>query len=429
MVSETDKIKKHKIRTFKRKYKSASKNALFRLFSDLNLKTDEIQYMEKLDEEELSKLVFQNIDLFLEKQKSSTTLNKPLKIQILESTMNGKMKCKILNRLANDCSAKFTVYVEKLVRIPFETYVQPPLSFSAQKKELNEFLIESKNVLDSVVYGQSLLKESILDYICRWVTKGSQKTTPMIIGLCGPPGVGKTTIAKDGLTKILKLPAHVVNMGGQTDSSYVVGHNYCYEGSQSGIIVDILCNSGIMNPIIFFDEIDKLSDTSKGKEISDVLLNVIDETQNGSFIDRYIGSEFKIDLSRITFVFAFNDKTKVDPILLDRMKLFYIEKYNKMDQKEICKKYILPGLMDTKSNFMIPDHILNYIISKMENGNDGGGVRVIKRTLKTIIDKIYARKKRGSFRQKLLTDISFYESCLSNGEDKQSNRNTFSMYT
>lgn len=429
MVSETDKIQKHKIRTFKRKYKTASKQAFLHLFAGFNFKDDEIHYMENLNEEQLSDIVFQNIDLFLEKRKNNI-VNKPIRIQILESSMTGQMKHKILNRMANDTSPKSLVYVEKLVRIPFRKYTQPPLPYSATRKELNEFLSESKKVLDTVIYGQSVLKESILDYICGWVTKGEQ-TSPMIIGLCGPPGVGKTTIAKDGLSKILKLPAHAVNMGGQTDSSYLIGHNYCYEGSQSGIIVDILCNSKVMNPIIFFDEIDKLSATSKGKEISDVLLNVIDETQNRSFIDRYVGSDFKIDLSKITFVFAFNDKGKVDPILLDRMKIFYIEKYNNTDQHEICKHYILPGLIDKKSNFEIPDSMLKYIISKIEcgRGGGGGGVRTIKRTLKTIIEKINAMKKRGSFKRTLLTDVSFYESCLINGGEKQDTRNVFSMYS
>ena len=106
-------------------------------------------------------------------------------------------------------------------------------------------------------------------------------------------------------------PYNFVSLGGKTDSSTLVGHSYTYEGSQPGLIVNILKKAQCMNPVIFFDELDKVSDTSKGEEIINILMHLTDSTQNNHFNDKYFqGIDF--DLSKCIFIFSFNDETKIE---------------------------------------------------------------------------------------------------------------------
>ena len=167
------------------------------------------------------------------------------------------------------------------------------------------------------------------------------------------------------------------------------GHSYTYEGSHWGRIIDILIESKCMNPVIYFDELDKVSETYKGEEIIHMLTHLTDPSQNSLFQDNYYPG-INIDLSKVLFIFSFNDESKVNRILKDRMYVINTKGFNTKDKIKISRKYILPELYDTylfkQEEILINDDILEYIIEKYTNKEEG--VRNFKRCIESIISKI-----------------------------------------
>ncbi len=201
-------------------------------------------------------------------------------------------------------------------------------------------------------------------------------------------GVGKTTIIKNGISKILNRAFSFIALGGASDGSYLDGHSYTYEGSTYGKIVDILIQTNSLNPIIFFDELDKVSTSERGNEIIGILTHITDNTQNENFQDKYF-SEVSIDLSKCLFVFSFNNEELVNPILKDRMYVIDVKGYDKKEKVIIAKKYILPEILKEynfiEKEIIFKDDIIEYIIEKTKSEE---GVRNLKRNIECIISKI-----------------------------------------
>jgi ATP-dependent Lon protease len=202
-------------------------------------------------------------------------------------------------------------------------------------------------------------------------------------------GTGNTTLIKDGISKILNRPFAFIPLGGATDSSYLEGHSYTYEGSMWGKIVDILINCKSMNPVFYFDELDKVSDTPKGEEIIGILTHLTDTTQNSQFHDKYF-SNIDFDLSQALFIFSYNHEEKVNPILKDRMYRIETKGYSNPDKLIIANEYLLPKIRENvnfqKEDIIIPDETLNYINTNLTDGEKG--VRNLKRCLETIFTKL-----------------------------------------
>ena len=137
--------------------------------------------------------------------------------------------------------------------------------------------------MNRVIYGQDETKDVIIQIISKMITNPQKSGN--VFAVYGPPGVGKTTIIKEGMSQALGLPFAFISLGGATDSSYLDGHGYTYEGSIPGKIVDLLKKSKCMNPIFYFDELDKVSDTRKGEEIANLLIHLTDPSQNNMFQD------------------------------------------------------------------------------------------------------------------------------------------------
>jgi ATP-dependent Lon protease len=198
-----------------------------------------------------------------------------------------------------------------------------------------------------------------------------------------------TSLVKEGISKILNREFAFIPLGGATDSSYLEGHSYTYEGSTWGKIVDILIRSKSMNPVIYFDELDKISETPKGEEIIGILTHLTDTSQNSQFHDKYF-AEIDFDLSKCLFIFSYNDPLKVNPILMDRMYKIKTSSYSGKEKIVIANQYLIPKIRYEvnfkEGDIIIPDATLNYII---ENYTDKEcGVRNLKRCIEIIYKKL-----------------------------------------
>ena len=255
---------------------------------------------------------------------------------------------------------------------------------------INIELDNVKKTLNKSVHGHDHAKRQIERIIGQWIN-GEQ--TGYCFGFEGPPGVGKTSLAKNGLAQCLKdengepRPFSFIALGGSSNGSTLCGHNYTYVGSTWGRIVDILMDNKCMNPIIFIDELDKVSNTEHGKEIIGILTHLIDPTQNEQYQDKYF-SGVDLNLSKVLFIFSYNNPQLIDKILLDRIHRIKFKSLSLEDKVIITKKHILPELYNKVglSNVLIlTDDIIEYII---ENYTQEAGVRKLKEILFEIISEI-----------------------------------------
>jgi len=221
-----------------------------------------------------------------------------------------------------------------------------------------------------------------------------------------------TSLVKEGISKILNRPFAFIALGGATDSSFLEGHGYTYEGSTWGKIVQILIDSKCMNPVIYFDELDKISDTPKGEEIAGILTHLTDTSQNTQFHDKYF-AEIDFDLSKCLFIFSYNDESKVNPILKDRMYRIQTNGYNQKQKTVIANNYLLPKIRDQvkfmSEDIIIPVQTLHYMIENYCNKEDG--VRNLKRCLEIIYTKLnlyrLMRPDTNLFQQEMSLKVQF----------------------
>jgi ATP-dependent Lon protease len=225
-----------------------------------------------------------------------------------------------------------------------------------------------ENVLDDSIYSHKHAKNQIMKIIAQWMN-GEQ--TGYCFGFEGCPGIGKTSLAKKGLANCLKddngvsRPFAFIALGGSSNGSSLEGHGYTYMNSTWGKIVDILIETKCMNPIIYVDELDKVSKTENGKEIIGIFTHLIDQTQNDKFQDKYF-SGIDIDLSKALFIFSYNDPEQIDKILLDRIHRIKFDNLTLTDKIVITRKFILPEInkkMGFENIVQITDDVIEYIIN------------------------------------------------------------------
>jgi len=255
---------------------------------------------------------------------------------------------------------------------------------------VNDYMKNISKTLDSAVHGHDKAKRQIERIIGQWIN-GEQ--SGYCFGFEGPPGVGKTSLAKIGISECLKddngvsRPFSFIAIGGSSNGSTLEGHNYTYVGSTWGKIVDILMEKKCMNPIIFIDELDKVSRTEHGKEIIGILTHLIDPTQNDEFQDKYFNG-IDLDLSKVLFIFSYNDVNAIDRILLDRIHRIKFEHLSLDDKLTITKQYILPEIyskMGIENIIQITDDVIESIIDEYTSEP---GVRKLKEILFEIIGEI-----------------------------------------
>jgi len=375
----------------KREVKLKSKNVstLRKLLRAPNIMND-FKYFKDMDIDAQKKIIRR-----LKEVNKLSSVEKPYRLQLLDSDMPAcyqaaaLKKINVLNYMDPGSGEYYKIkqWVDAFMSIPFGKTKQLPLTMDDGIEKCNAFMENAKKVLDECVYGLDDAKMQILQLVGNWISNPNSIGTA--IAIKGPPGTGKTTLIKEGISKILQRPFAFLALGGATDSSFLEGHGYTYEGSTWGKIVNILIQSKCMNPVIYFDELDKISETPKGEEITGILTHLTDTTQNNCFHDKYFAN-MDFDLSKSLFIFSYNDESKVNPVLKDRMYRIHTAGYVTKEKITIAKKYLIPKI-EKNVNFKSEDiTITDEALIKIIDGftDKEKGVRNLKRCLEIIYTKL-----------------------------------------
>ena len=320
----------------------------------------------------------------------------PIRYKILYSSLPMATKSLIIQKIdqfenMKPCDSeyiKLNKWFKGLSQIPFDNFVKMPVvRMIDSDAKIQNFLFDSFNILKKTIYGQNEAKNKIMQILAQWIS--NPNSSGQIIALQGPPGVGKTSLVKNGVSKALGRPFCFYALGGATDVSNLEGHSYTYEGAVWGRLVEMLMESKVMNPVIFFDELDKISKTNKGNEISGILTHITDTTQNNVYQDKYF-SGVVLDLSKAIYFFSYNDIELINPILKDRLTIVRFEGYNVDEKIKIVQDFIIPELLKNigflPNDIFIDVDIIKYIINNYTNNESG--VRNIKRCVEDLFLKI-----------------------------------------
>jgi len=375
--------------------KARSKNAktYHKLIHDDKKRTNEIDYFKK----KLSNKEQLRVMKDLKEINKHINIEKPYRLTLLDTKMPAKFKAIALQKLnilktmepGDNEYYKIKNWVDTFMRIPFGVYRSFSIKMEDGMDVCNEFMENAKKTLDSCAYGLNDAKMQIMQFMGQWIANPSAMGSA--IAIHGPPGTSKTSIVKEGISKILGREFAFIALGGAGDSSFLEGHSYTYEGSSWGRILQIIIDSKCMNPVIYFDELDKVSDTPRGEEIIGILTHLIDTSQNSQYHDKYF-SEIDFDLSKCLFIFSYNDESKVNPILRDRMYRIQTKGYESKEKIIIARDYLLPKIREqvnfAEGDVIIPDDTIQYIVSSTYLTKNEAGVRNLKRCLEIIHTKL-----------------------------------------
>ena len=375
---------------------SARKNntkSYYKLIHGERKKTSEFDYFKKnLSNKEQLKIVKEMKEI-----NEHINIEKPYRLALLQSQIPAKYKATAMQKLnmlkmmepGDSEYYKIKSWVDTFMKIPFGINKSLSVNINDGIEKCHDFMGNAKQILDDCVYGLDDAKIQIMQMVGQWIANPSAMGTA--IAIHGPPGSGKTSLVKEGISKILGREFAFIALGGASDASFLEGHSYTYEGSTWGKIVQILINSKCMNPVIYFDELDKISDTAKGEEIVGILTHLTDTSQNSQFHDKYF-TEVDFDLSKCLFIFSYNDESKVNPILKDRMYRIQTKGYDAKQKVTIARNYMLPKIREqvnfTEEDVIIPDETIQYIASSQSLTKGEAGVRNLKRCLEIIHTKL-----------------------------------------
>jgi ATP-dependent Lon protease len=352
-------------------------------FSGLPPMNDRGFALSPAEEKYLSNVPAREKSRLLSELKRNTTSTKiPMRFRILKSNLPNKSE--ILQRVTNSCdNPKFDAWIESLLSLPLGKLAPAPVS---DISKINDFLVASRKRMDDIVYGQEEAKDEIMRLLCQWSTSGNLNS--FAIGLEGPPGIGKTTFAKNVISELMRRPFNFISLGGATDSAQWTGHSFTYEGAIPGRIVECLRSSNVMNPCFYFDELDKISKTAKGDEITNVLIHLTDKEQNSEFHDRYFHG-INFNLSESLFIFSYNDVKQINPVLLDRINVIKFKPPNMEEKIEIAKRHLIPKTLAhsgiTEKNIKLTEDSIKYIIDRH---TCECGVRNLEKALSKLISTI-----------------------------------------
>ena len=364
---------------------SNGKNKKKREHKDYYFKEDNRYFKKQCKEKQVAILRIEN-----EIEELNKATQKPLRFKILESNMDIKLKSLAISKLDQlnllEASSgeyyKMFTYIENMCKLPIGKIKE----LSVGDAGIAAFLEGTKKKLNDQVYGHDDAKEHIIRLLAKWIS--NPDSGGLVIGIQGDPGCGKTKLCKDGICEALGLPFGFIGLGGASDGSFLVGHSFTYESSRWGMIADILMKTECSNPIIYFDELDKISMTQHGDEIMNILIHLTDSVQNSKFHDKYF-ADLDLDLSKCLIIFSYNNEDLINPILKDRMVTVRTSGYTLKDKIPIAQSYMLPELYKSFSfkdtDLIFTKDILTYIISLCPEEQ---GVRNLKRALEDVTSHI-----------------------------------------
>ena len=356
---------------------------------------------------EIESKIDDKLQLELEKNQKEFVLREKIRlikeelgdIQDKDSEINGfkekidKLKCskKVKDRLLLDLSRYETMspnspevgmirtYIETVLALPWEIYTKD-----------NDDLTKVKEVLDKSHFGLEQVKQRIIEYLA--VKKNTNSLRSPIICLVGPPGVGKTTLAKS-IAESLNRKVTKISVGGINDEAEIVGHRRTYIGAEPGLIIQGMKKAGSSNPVFIIDEIDKMTKDIHGDPASS-LLEVLDPEQNKNYTDHYIEEEF--DLSKVMFITTANYYEQIPNELRDRLEIIELSSYTEYEKLDIARNYIIPnelkehGLLETDVDFS-----KEVILTIIRNYTKEAGVRDLSRNIATVLRKVVTDKLTG----------------------------------
>ena len=377
-----------------KKARGSNTKGYYKLINSQNQElSSEIEYFKKnLSNKEQLKIMKDMKDI-----NDHILVGKPHRLALLQSDMPIKYKANVMQKVNMLKSMepgdpeyyKVKNWVDDFMQVPFGKYSGLEVNMSHGIDKCNKFMEDAMKILDDCAYGLTDAKMQILQMVGQWISNPQAMGTA--IAIKGPMGTGKTTLVKDGISKILQRYFAFIPLGGCGDGSFLEGHSYTYEGSGHGKIVQVLKESKSMNPVFYFDELDKVSESARGEEIIGILTHLTDTSQNNQFHDKYF-ADVDFDLSKSLFIFSYNDESRVNPILKDRMYCIQTKGYDTKEKLVIARDYLLPKIREQvnfdNEDVIIPDETIEYIISNKSLTKEEAGVRNLKRCLEVIHTKI-----------------------------------------
>jgi len=350
---------------------------------------NDITYFKKLPQPKQDQIIAK-----MERKFSMDDDQVPMKFRILEKQVPPqveKVAMSKYNALSNIDPSTSEYYkcfhwIEGYSNLPLGVYRDLPVKLEDGPDACAAFVTKVRENMDAAIFGHDEPKLQILQFVSSWIANPSGAGN--VLSIHGPMGVGKTTLVKEGVAKALGRPFFFISLGGATDAAFLDGHSYTYEGATWGRIVDILMQAKCMNPIIYFDELDKVSDTPKGEEIMNLLIHLTDGSQNDRFQDKYF-TGIDIDLSRCLFIFSHNNHERVNPILRDRMYNIKVNGFNLKEKLVIVEQYLMSSALKNvglHEKVSISKEIIEHIIENFTG--EEKGVRELKRCMETIMSKL-----------------------------------------
>lgn len=313
-----------------------------------------------------------------------------IKTQILSSSHSDLIKAKCLQMMReynddHENNSSSLSALQTILKLPTHSVPMPISLETSSFDQTTAFLKTAWDHMESQVYGQQRAKSEIIEYLA----SNLLTPTPRVLGLVGPPGVGKTSLAIHGIADVIGVPFYQISIGGLRDVTYFSGSMRCWKGAHQGKFADILINKGCLNPVIYIDELDKVSDTSQ--DIYGLLTHVADSQTNRYIHDHYLGID--LDLSKATFIFSYNDASMIPAPLRDRIKEIYFDAFNTTEKVIIARDFIIPERLRSlgmENKIIFHDDIIEYANEHMEHMEqmECSGVRHLNKGYQSLIDKI-----------------------------------------
>ena len=331
-----------------------------------------LEALEKKPQHTEQNLMFKILTMNLPPDTQSMILGKYHSLQTLDSSSGEFFK------LRN--------WLEKVTSLPLGIYKEIPVKMEDGSEACSTFMERARRCLEEAIYGQEEAKLQIMQFIATKIANPGHRGLSLL--LTGPPGIGKTSLIRNGIAKSLGWPFQFISLGGDSDATTYTGHQLVYESSHAGKIANSLANAKSMSMVLMFDELDKISTTPKGEEVQNMLIHMTDPVQNEDFEDKYLAG-VPLDLSKVMFVFSGNDINKIDKVLLDRMMHIQLQGYQQKDKLAIAENFLVPtALRDVglTEKVAMSKEVLEHMLK--EYANEETGVRELKRCVEQIAQKI-----------------------------------------